>query len=169
MATIINDPRKMRIYHDRPEFRDSVEPYDEATDQMMADSVPDIESDSGFNSPEVEEAVSQALNSKLVKQPTLGIIDWNTSNKSFISLSKDLHTLGIKNNTFFLKFVMLVLVKFITPNLLYVHYSVQFIKCQERRKNAGKFRVTQRNEKACARKHCVCRFPAVGPAGQRTF
>lgn len=103
MATIINDPRKIRVYHDRPEFRDSVEPYDEATDQMMADSVPDIESDSGFNSPEVEEAVSQALNSKLVRQPNLGIIDWNTSNKSFISLSKDLHTLGIKNNTFFLK------------------------------------------------------------------
>ena len=103
MATIITDNRdKTRIYNDRPEFRDTESPFDLDIDQARADSIPDIESDPGLLSPELEPAVNQALKSDLVKKKIHGILDWSTRNKSFIALSKDLDMLGVKNNTFFL-------------------------------------------------------------------
>ena len=69
MATIITDNRdKTRIYNDRPEFRDTESPFDLDIDQARADSIPDIESDPGLLSPELEPAVNQALKSDLVKK-----------------------------------------------------------------------------------------------------
>lgn len=102
MAIIMNDTTKSRIYRDRRDIENSRVTLDEDMDKALSESIPEIESDPGLLSPELEPAVNQALNSKLVRNKAQGILDWSTKNKSFIALSKDLDMLGIQNNTFFL-------------------------------------------------------------------
>ena len=83
-----------------PIFRDLHLDVSKETDANV--EIPMIEGDSGgFNKEYEDNFVSLAMAAKTYKYKEG--YQWNTKNKSFIQLHKDLKSLGIKNNKFFLR------------------------------------------------------------------
>lgn len=89
MATIINAPPEVRIYHGNKDYQ--------VTDHdLMIDNGSAMDKDIESNFGDLAKSATRFLQTK---KP---ITHWKTKNKSFLRLYNDLHRMGIKNNRFFL-------------------------------------------------------------------
>jgi len=89
MAMIINADSPPRVYHKSDEYKPTAEDFAANSGSGMS---PELEQ--GFS--ELKNGAIQTLKRKKIHY------QWNTKNKSFLSLYNDLHKMGIKNNKFFL-------------------------------------------------------------------